>query len=178
MSKPVSWCAWKQQCVSKYLVPSLVAQSQQVRTLQISVSAKFVTDSIAQRDAIVIGQWCGGTSRQQSSVQGNCCRILAAKKRSTQGNLTCYTMLRGLFRLKKAGHAWVARGVAGGFNQHEIFRGCRRITCVLPTTCATSSLQVRRGQTCWSLWVCLTVFRHEYNINITACACKWKAYRM
>jgi hypothetical protein len=42
--------------------------------VEVFVSAEFVADSVAQRNAVVIGQWCGETSRKQSSVQSNSCR--------------------------------------------------------------------------------------------------------
>jgi hypothetical protein len=60
-----------------YLISGLEAESQQIWALQVPVSAELVTNGIAQRDAVVIGEWCGRTSRKQSSVQSDGCSTIS-----------------------------------------------------------------------------------------------------
>jgi hypothetical protein len=57
--------------LASYLIPSLEAQSQLVWTLDLSIPPKLVADCVAKRDAVVIRERSGRTSRQQSSVQSN-----------------------------------------------------------------------------------------------------------
>jgi hypothetical protein len=86
-----------------------------------------------QRYAIVIREWCGGTSRKKSPIESNNCECIRLWTPSlAYMYLTCYTMLCGLNWLEESGHAWVVRGVlVQCARAREMFWPCRKITCML-----------------------------------------------